>query len=364
MYSSCVYCHQSLGKNDAIEEFPVGKRLAFDGAQGRLWVVCPNCARWNLSPLDVRWEAIERMQQLFRDTPLRASTGQIGLAQLADRTELVRIGTPELPEFSAWRYGRELLKRFSRHAWREAGLLGAQFTGVGAVYLVGGNSAAFTALSSLNIAVVAYRMGVMHRRARLPRYAVVDGVERPLLLSAWDISRSELQLNSDGPQLRLFHRELLKGGLAPSPFAERMGFGYMERQSQLTGAAVGTALTRLLPVVNHNGDSPAVVRRAVELLQENRDPHQLLRAVTRLDNHATSRHLPLGQFPGAYRLAAEMALHEQNERQALDGDMAQLEQQWREAEVLAGIADNLLVPASVEARLAALRTQIPHSTKD
>jgi tetratricopeptide (TPR) repeat protein len=100
--------------------------------------------------------------------------------------------------------------------------------------------------------------------------------------------------------------------------------------------------------------------RAVELLQENRDPHQLLRAVTRLDNHARSMHLPLGQFPGAYRLAAEMALHEESERQALDGDMAQLEQQWREAEVLAGIADNLLVPASVEARLTALRAEQRH----
>lgn len=114
MYSSCLFCNGSLGRNEAIERFPVGRRLAFDGATGRLWVVCPSCARWNLSPLEVRWEAIDDMERAYRDTRMRASTGQIGLARLKEGTELVRIGQPLLPEFAAWRYG----KMFTRRYWR------------------------------------------------------------------------------------------------------------------------------------------------------------------------------------------------------------------------------------------------------
>ncbi len=52
----------------AIEHFPVGRRLAFDAAKGRLWVVCHHCGRWNLSPLEERWEAIEECERLFRGT--------------------------------------------------------------------------------------------------------------------------------------------------------------------------------------------------------------------------------------------------------------------------------------------------------
>ena len=59
MYATCLFCKKALGNNEALESFPVGKRLAFDAAKGRLWVVCSHCERWNLSPLEERWEAIE-----------------------------------------------------------------------------------------------------------------------------------------------------------------------------------------------------------------------------------------------------------------------------------------------------------------
>lgn len=59
MYSTCIFCHASLGANESLEHFPVGRRIAFDAAKGRLWVVCAVCRQWNLSPLDERWEAIE-----------------------------------------------------------------------------------------------------------------------------------------------------------------------------------------------------------------------------------------------------------------------------------------------------------------
>ena len=55
MYRSCIFCSSALGANEAIETFPVGRQVAFDAWKGRLWVVCPVCARWNLAPIEERW---------------------------------------------------------------------------------------------------------------------------------------------------------------------------------------------------------------------------------------------------------------------------------------------------------------------
>src|SRR5688500_16849763 len=114
MYSTCLFCNSDLGSNEALADFPVGRRLAFDAGKGRLWVVCRKCERWNLSPLEERWEAIERAEQLYRDTRRRVATPEIGLARLADGTELVRIGAPLRPEFAAWRYGDQFGRRRTR----------------------------------------------------------------------------------------------------------------------------------------------------------------------------------------------------------------------------------------------------------
>src|SRR5689334_16625155 len=114
MYSTCLFCQSALGKNEAIEHFPVGRRLAFDAAKGRLWVVCRKCERWNLTPLEERWEAIEECERAFAGTKLRVSTDEIGLAKLREGLELVRIGEPQRPEMAAWRYGDQFGRRRRR----------------------------------------------------------------------------------------------------------------------------------------------------------------------------------------------------------------------------------------------------------
>src|SRR5689334_24350641 len=114
MYSTCIFCHSSLGANEVIEHFPIGRRLVFGAARGRLWVVCRRCERWNLSPLEERWEAIEDCERLFRGTRLRVSTDNIGLARVADGLELVRVGEPLRPELAAWRYGDQFGRRQRR----------------------------------------------------------------------------------------------------------------------------------------------------------------------------------------------------------------------------------------------------------
>src|SRR5205814_4829923 len=88
---------------------------------GRLWVVCKHCERWNLTPLEERWEAIEQAERLYRDTRTRVATEQIGLARLRSGTELVRIGEPLRPEFAAWRYGDQFGRRRRRQILIAAG---------------------------------------------------------------------------------------------------------------------------------------------------------------------------------------------------------------------------------------------------
>ena len=55
------------------------------------------------------------------------------------------------------------------------------------------------------------------------------------------------------------------------------------------------------------------------------------------------------------RLAFEMALHEEAERRAMEGELGELERAWREAEEIAAISDDLLLPAGVEQKLDRFR---------
>jgi hypothetical protein len=106
-----------------IERFPIGRRLAFDGAKGRLWVVCTRCLRWNLTPLEERWEAIEECERLFRASRVRVSTDNVALARCTSGLALVRIGAPLRTEFAIWRYAASF-------GWRHRRSLAATGAGV------------------------------------------------------------------------------------------------------------------------------------------------------------------------------------------------------------------------------------------
>lgn len=77
-------------------------------------MVCRRCERWNLTPLEERWEAVETCEKLFQGTRVRVSSENIGLARHPEGLELVRIGEPLRPEFAAWRYGDPFGRRRTR----------------------------------------------------------------------------------------------------------------------------------------------------------------------------------------------------------------------------------------------------------
>ena len=110
MYATCTFCYAPLGRNEGLESCAVSRRVAFDPAKGCLWAICPHCARWNLAPIEERWEAVEECERRFRGTSLRYSSGNIGLEWLREDLELIRIGPALRPEVAAWRYGRILTR--------------------------------------------------------------------------------------------------------------------------------------------------------------------------------------------------------------------------------------------------------------
>ena len=56
----------------------------------------------------------------------------------------------------------------------------------------------------------------------------------------------------------------------------------------------------------------------------------------------------LARLKAPTRLAVEMALHEEQERRALEGELWRLERAWEEAEEIAAISDGLLLPEGAD----------------
>jgi hypothetical protein len=72
---------------------------------------------------------------------------------------------------------------------------------------------------------------------------------------------------------------------------------------------------------------------------------------TELLDAGTPLPMSMHAFTKTERLAFEIALGDDDERRVADGELVFLETAWREAEEIAAIVDDLLLPASVTAWL-------------
>jgi hypothetical protein len=343
MYATCLFCKKSLGANETFESFPVGRRLAFDAAKGRLWVVCPHCERWNLSPLDERWEAIEDAERLYRDTRKRVATDNIGLAKLRDGTTIVRIGEPLRPEFAAWRYGDQFGRRRNRQ-----------------LLIVGAGVAAITGVVVGGI-VTAGGIGGMGWMIAQVGQRIVRGSPEEVI--------AKIPTSSHGV-VHVRRRHLGETFLGSNDRGEMsMYLRFKNGSARFEGSEAERVAAMVIPTVNRFGGSKARVAEAVDEIERVGGPDGYLSrlgsiapkydpdAVAPRSRFRTSDPFAHGLYalPPAHRLALEMALHEESERRAMQGELTQLEDAWRDAEEIAGIADNLLVSDSVSARIGELR---------
>lgn len=328
MYSRCIFCSHHLGRNEFLETFPVGEVIAFDAWKGRLWAVCPVCARWNLAPIEERWEAVESAEKRFRDSRLRVHSENVGIAQLPEGTRLVRVGDALPGEVAAWRYGRELRERRAIY-WRDV------------VMMVSGE---LIAPGAFGLRLLARKRQVFHR---VPAPASPTG--EAVLIREKNLRGARIVMNP-GDELQVW---LPKVFSVRQRLSRMLGRREAPRGIAIVGSAANHLLSRSMVRVNAAGASGKHLRGALELVERFGSPAQLLFGVaggaltlseSRLSMTRRLRGrgaLSARRLEDSAMLALEMALHEETERRALEGELQALEEQWREAEEIAGIADLL-----------------------
>lgn len=332
MYSTCLYCHASLGRNDSIESFQIGRRLAFDAKRGRLWVICRACDNWNLSPLEQRWEAVEECERSYRATTIRVSTDNIGLATLPSRVELVRVGKPLRPEFAAWRYGTRLRRRPIANVTSAAASVA-----VTSAAMALGITASLVELAATVSGLHGMRSFIqqpleslesrLHYDRVLAHVRTPDGMLRALRFS--HIARLEV--------IPGFDRSTWKFRIA-----------HQEGSTDVDGPSAGLIAGKLLSRLNTRGNSAGQVRRAARLITDTGDAERfihhsgLLRHTRRRKNTIFwNDDVGVLGLTSTERLALEIAVHEDAERLAMQGELAALELAWRDAEEIAAISDTL-----------------------
>ncbi len=317
-----MFCHKPLGANEVIESFPVGRRLAFDSSRGRLWVVCRKCERWNLTPLEERWEAVEDCERIFRDTRIRVSTENIGLARHPEGLTLVRVGAPLRPEFAAWRYGDQFGRRMRRAVlYGAAGI--AAFGGI----VIGGAAAGILSGAVLS--------------------------QSGNFINLWMNARTLVKLRPEaGGVIKLKRQDLLGTRLRPSDDGEGFKVQIRKRRKKVwyEGAEARRFAGAILPKMNSMGGGKEMVQNAVGLIETAGHPEEYLTRIAEGDRFNDVKGVPgyVNKMEKPQKLALEMALHEEQERRALEGELWLLERAWEEAEEVAEISDNLLLPAGAE----------------
>jgi hypothetical protein len=340
LYSTCLFCHGALGQNQVIEAFPVGRRLAFDAEKGRLWAVCPRCRRWNLTPMEERWEAIEACERTFRTLPLRTQTDEIAAAKHPEGLGLIRIGKPISVELATWRFGEAMSQRLKRQAiW--TGVIGAAGGIVFAAGALTGGAAGLALLYGVNGIQAARALWIKKRGVAIPLpkgevIRVTPG--SATLLNPGEEDSFGLRVKHGKGEIRLFGRDAIR------------------------------AASKVLPLLNWQGARRQTVQGAVSMVHGVGGPEAFLqetwgksrprpgsgiRWAMSLDREGVEWSF----LPGDTRLGLEMAIHEEQERVALAGEMAELRAAWRQAEAIAQISDDLLLPSSIQEQLETLKEE-------
>jgi hypothetical protein len=320
--------------------------------------VCSNCKQWNLAPIEERWEAIEACERAYRRATQRVSSDNIALARVKEGTDLVRIGQPLLSEFAAWRYGGEYIARHQRmKRWLKAPeVLGWAGMATMGSALMGGSvptvaSSAFATLTALQIGVQA----VQGSRNIIPRAVVLSTNGKHWVQSVNDALRSRVRRAADGEwtlgvfarRVRVLPRALTRGRNA------FIWLGSDVEEHRFAASRAVDVLPRLLAAAHRYGADRDVLDASIDTLttrvhHADRPSQEIMGDLLGMPELGDGRYgeyaggRPLAIVPPAHRFAVEMALHEEDERRLLAGELASLYARWEEAERIARIADGEL----------------------
>ena len=321
MFTRCIFCHAQLSANESLEHFRHGRKVAFDPGRGRLWAICSGCGRWNLAPIEERWEALEELERLATDRArLLSKTDNIALLRAAD-LELVRVGDARLNEEAWWRYGRDLLQRRKRSYVIQGAEVVAM---IAAAVATGGMATGFVGTSIFLPIARWSRFGRVAWRGR-------STCER------CGVALTELRFSETG-SLALAPSgedgETMVIAACPRCGREEDGAGH-----RLTGTQAEHLLRRALAYRHFVGASENRLRDATRAIEEAGSVQRLTRTLAerrvRLDG--------LEKHERTHAIALEIAVNEETERKLLELELAELERRWKEEEEIAAIADRELV---------------------
>src|SRR6185295_19199752 len=326
MFSSCAFCTAAFDGDGGPSGLGVGRRIAFDEWKGRLWVVCPRCSRWNLTPFDDRLEQIEAVARAASQGRIAASTQQVALIRW-ERYDFVRVGRPPRVELATWRYGERLRNRQRERLKVVVPLtIAAIGLGVAANVAAGGG-----------FGVIVWNI---HR--------IADGIYLRMV-GGRKVGLAESPICAHcGSLMELRARHVQHARVVPDQQAEMavvLSCPRCRREgAQVTGNDAIQVLRQGLTYLNLSRGGRRKAEDAAREVDQVGGPDQLVRDIAR-------RELTLRALRPERGLALEMAVDERAE-------VLELERQWREAEEIAEIADGTLGTATeIENELRRLKNR-------
>jgi hypothetical protein len=315
MFSRCGFCNAAFDGDGGPSGLGVGRRIAFDEWKGRLWVVCPKCGRWNLTPFDDRLERIEAVARAASQGRIAASTEQVALIRW-ERYDFVRIGKPPR------------VRNRQRERMKVVVPLTVAAIGLGvAANIVAGGGLGFFVWNVHRLADGIYLNLVGRRR--------VDLTEPPICAHC-------------GSLMQLRARHVQHARVVPDRHADMAVLlscpNCKQEGAQVTGTDALQVLRQGLTFLNLRRGGR---RRAEDAARE----VDQLGGADRLVRDIAHRELTLRSLRPERGLALEMAIDERAE-------VEELERQWREAEEIADIADGTLgTSTEVENELRRLKNR-------
>ena len=326
MLKQCMFCNKPLGENQSIARFPVSKRVAFDNKRGRLWAICSSCQRWNLAPIEERWEALEDLERMTRDNGrLLSQTENIALIRTED-IDVVQVGRAPLTEEAWWRYGRELLRRQRQNTIVTLAGGAAQ---LGLFFAVG--FAGVWGTKRLNRGVRWARFGSHAWRGR--KHCVLCG--SPLT----ELTYRRAQYLVLTPMDEEYTVELR---------CSVCGFDGRDAGYIFRGAEAHRLMRRVLAYYNYAGAGEPLIKDATARIERAGSAREFVRSMAK-----RRYYVEMGKKEHELALALEIAVNDDAERELLEMELKELEERWREEEELAGIVDGELthIPALERLRL-------------
>lgn len=324
MFHTCAFCSGALGGDGGASGLGVGRRFAFDGWKSRVWVICQRCGRWNLTPVEDRLDAVAALDRMAAAGRVAATTAQVALVR-AGAYDVVRVGKPPRLEIAGWRYG-ERIKARERERLKVVVPVTLAFVGITiATNIAAGGTTAWMFGQFPQAANQIYTWTVGRRRV---------GIEPPVCARCGAIMVLRASHLQEARLTRTSASDLAV--LLRCPRCKAEG-------AMLEGADAERALRHGLTYVNLK-KGRRVKRKAEEAataVERAGGPQELIAGATRAE-------LRVGTLKGAQGLALEMAVDEQAE-------VRELEREWRRAEEIAQIADDLLTPPAIEDELKHLK---------